>query len=320
MLAARHVQMGMVSTGHDQDLCRGLCDLLEQEVRLGAAVGGGSLHQARELLLANGERLFLKLGPAEGQPMLIAEREGLEALAAAVDPAMPLVIPTVRACALVAARAVLVSDWLPLARSTSRADGDQGWHALGVALARLHRRSAEDPAAMGGTGDFGWDQDNWIGAAPQRNRWCTDWATFFRESRLAPQLAWAARQGRPFTGSEALLAGVADWLDGHQPVASLVHGDLWAGNAGLLADGRGTIFDPAVHWADREVDLAMAALFGGVPPAFFQGYDATWPRPVGHRQRQELYNVYHLLNHANLFGGAYQSQAQATIRHLLERR
>ena len=180
-----------------------------------------------------------------------------------------------------------------------------------MALAQLHRRSGEVGRA------FGWDQDNWIGSAPQGNRWSTDWAGFFRDCRLAPQLDWAARRGHPLVGAEALLEQVPVWLAEHHPLPSLVHGDLWSGNGGVLRDGRGALFDPAVHHADREVDLAMAALFGGFPAAFFAGYEAAWPRPTGYRNRQRLYNLYHELNHANLFGGGYQAQAQATIKALL---
>ena len=98
-----------------------------------------------------------------------------------------------------------------------------------------------------------------------------------------------------------------------------MHGDLWSGNAALLADGRGALFDPAVYRGDREVDLAMARLFGGFPPGFFAGYEAAWPLPAGHRERVDLYNLYHLLNHANLFGGSYRSQAQACLEALLRR-
>jgi fructosamine-3-kinase len=110
---------------------------------------------------------------------------------------------------------------------------------------------------------------------------------------------------------------VPAWLAGHPAEPCLVHGDLWSGNASLLAGGGGALFDPAVYRGDREVDLAMAQLFGGFPPAFFAGYEAAWPLPEGHRQRVELYNLYHLLNHANLFGGSYWSQAERSIAALL---
>jgi fructosamine-3-kinase len=302
----------------DRLLLQSLGDLLQQEVKLGPLVGGGSIHRSQTLLLPGGERLFLKVCAADRHPLLKAEVEGLRALAAAIDPTAPLVIPTVRACAQLAGQAVLVLSWLPLAGSRPGPTTDLRWRAFGAALAHLHRRSAADPALVGRHDGFGWVSDNWIGTAPQSNHWDESWITFFAEQRLAPQLAWAARQGRPFSGAEALLSRVPRLLADHQPPCCLVHGDLWAGNGGLLADGRGTVFDPAVHWADREVDLAMAALFGGFPEAFFEGYDASWPRPSGHLQRSGVYNLYHLLNHANLFGGGYWRQAQSMIRLLLE--
>jgi hypothetical protein len=111
---------------------------------------------------------------------------------------------------------------------------------------------------------------------------------------------------------------VPEWLDQHAVDPCLVHGDLWSGNAGVLVDGRAALFDPAVYRADREVDLAMARLFGGIPRAFFDAYEATWPLPPGQEGRVELYNLYHLLNHANLFGGSYVQQAQASIERLLK--
>ncbi|MFM8976337.1 MAG: fructosamine kinase family protein [Vulcanococcus sp.] len=123
--------------------------------------------------------------------------------------------------------------------------------------------------------------------------------------------------GRRLSGAEALLERAAGWLGSHSAEACLVHGDLWSGNAALLSEGGGAIFDPAVYRGDREVDLAMARLFGGFPPAFFAGYEATWPLLAGHHQRLELYNLYHRLNHANLFGGSYWAQAKRSIAGLL---
>jgi fructosamine-3-kinase len=110
---------------------------------------------------------------------------------------------------------------------------------------------------------------------------------------------------------------VPDWLDGHQVKPALVHGDLWSGNAALLAGGGGALFDPAVYWGDREVDLAMAQLFGGFPKAFFAGYESSWPLGPRSQERVVLYNLYHLLNHANLFGGSYWTQSQRCIDGLL---
>ena len=129
--------------------------------------------------------------------------------------------------------------------------------------------------------------------------------------------ARAAQRGCPFARSEALLERAGELLADHGCSPVLVHGDLWSGNAALLADGTGAVFDPAAYWGDREVDLAMARLFGGFPEAFFAGYQGSWPLPADWPQRLELYNLYHLINHANLFGGGYQAQAQDVIDRLL---
>ena len=173
------------------------------------------------------------------------------------------------------------------------------------------------PTAIAPAAAFGWPQANFIGSGPQPNGWDPDWGRFFVQRRLAPQLELLARGGSPLERAESLLAWAADQLAEHRPEPALVHGDLWSGNAALTADGRGAIFDPAVYRGDREVDLAMAQLFGGFPAAFFDGYNAEWPLPADHRRRIALYNLYHLLNHANLFGGSYRLQCQASIDRLL---
>jgi fructosamine-3-kinase len=180
----------------------------------------------------------------------------------------------------------------------------------------LHRASAEAGASEG---RFGWSCDNVIGANPQINAWNPSWGQFFVDCRLAPQLRWAEQQGRHLRGVPQLLDRVPDWLEGHQVKPALVHGDLWSGNAALLAGGGGALFDPAVYWGDREVDVAMAQLFGGFPQAFFAGYESSWALEPGSHQRRPIYNLYHLLNHANLFGGAYWDQAQSCMDGLLTR-
>jgi fructosamine-3-kinase len=280
--------------------------------RLGTAVaalrpvGGGCIHRAWALELADGRRLFAKTNDARQLPLLDAEADGLTALAAAAagDPVVPRPLHWGERDG----QALLLLEWLPLlARGP-----DSGWWDLGAGLARLHRRSLEQA-----DGRFGWHRDNVIGAGPQPNGWQRSWGAFFAEQRLGAQLAWAARSGRRLEGAEALLAQVPQWLEGHGAQPCLVHGDLWSGNAALLEDGRGALFDPAVYRGDREVDLAMAQLFGGFPEAFFTGYGATWPLPAGQERRVELYNLYHLLNHANLFGSSYWSQSQQSVQRLL---
>jgi fructosamine-3-kinase len=299
-----------------------------------APVGGGCIHSAWCLQLAGGGRLFAKTNHLDALPLLQAEAEGLVALHAAADPAA-LVVPEPLTVAAVGDRAVLVLPWLELGggRSVgSMGSGTDGWRGLGAALADLHHRSlvpvvnsAADEgttadagtAAENPTSRFGWDRDNWIGSGPQPNGWGDHWGCFFAERRLVPQLERLALRGEPLRGAVELLERVPAWLENHGAEPCLVHGDLWSGNAGLLADRRGALFDPAVYRGDREVDLAMARLFGGFPEAFFAGYEERWPLPAGHRHRVDLYNLYHLLNHANLFGGGYRQQAQACIDALL---
>nr|WP_309382289.1 fructosamine kinase family protein [Cerasicoccus frondis] len=182
------------------------------------------------------------------------------------------------------------------------------WSTMGAQLATLHRKVNDR---------FGWPCSNFIGSTPQQNAWVNDWATFYREQRLRPQFELAKRRGSPIHGADALLSAIEQLLSGHTPEASLLHGDLWSGNAGHDANGAPIIYDPASYFGDRETDLAFSRLFGGFPPSFYAAYEHAWPLPDGHLRRAELYNLYHVVNHANLFGGGYQSQAEAIIRRLL---
>ncbi|MFM7087037.1 MAG: fructosamine kinase family protein [Cyanobium sp.] len=298
----------------DDPLASWLKQQLGVELQRRTALSGGSIHHAWRLELAGGELLFAKGGERQSLPLLEAEADGLAALAAAAE-GSGLHVPAPLALGGHDTLALLVLPWLPL--RSGGAAGD--WQALGRSLARLHRGSLKRACAAGDRGGshHGWIRDNVIGATPQANGWLEDWGRFFTERRLAPQLERLARRGIQLQGAEALLEQVPAWLACHRPAAVLVHGDLWCGNASLLAGGGGALFDPAVHRGDREVDLAMAHLFGGFPPEFFRGYEQDWPLPEGHHQRQSLYNLYHLLNHANLFGGGYRSQAQACLTSLL---
>jgi fructosamine-3-kinase len=298
-------------------------------------VAGGCIHRAWRLRLESRGRgqgqghayLFAKTNRPEALPLLAAEADGLAALAAAAE-GSGLVVPQPLALGLVGGEAVLVLPWLDLGLGPG-ADPARTWAAVGAGLARLHRRSLVAPLGPGDRlGSFGWCRDNAIGTAPQANGWMGNWSSFFAERRLAPQLETLARSGRSLEGAAALLERLDDLLAGHQPDACLIHGDLWSGNLDALAescqpgkDGSplavGAIFDPAPYRGDREVDLAMARLFGGVPQAFFDGYSDEWPLPPGHEQRVSLYNLYHLLNHDNLFpGGGYHRRAQATVTAL----
>jgi fructosamine-3-kinase len=222
------------------------------------------------------------------------------------------------------ALASLTLEWLDLRPLA-------GAGALGRALAALHVAPVPGEPSTGARASasadatprrwrYGWHRDNFIGPTPQLNAWHEHWPTFWRERRLAPQLALAARNGHggPLQrAGERLLASVDTLLAGHAPAPSLLHGDLWSGNAGLLPDGTPVVFDPAVYVGDRECDLAMTELFGGFDADFHAAYRDALPLDHGYRVRRELYNLYHLLNHLNLFGQAYRAQCERTIALLL---
>jgi fructosamine-3-kinase len=185
------------------------------------------------------------------------------------------------------------------------------WSEMGRNLAAMHDYRISNPAK------FGWQINNTIGSTPQLNTWETDWTIFFKNQRLDYQLQLARRKGGHFPQADRLLAMIPDLLANHQPQPSLVHGDLWGGNASFTNAGIPVIFDPATYWGDREVDVAMTELFGGFPAAFYQGYESVYPLAPGYARRKQLYNLYHILNHYNLFGGSYQSQANSAIELVL---
>jgi protein-ribulosamine 3-kinase len=247
--------------------------------------------------------LFVKLTPVGQLTMLQAEADGLEDLARA----NAVRVPHVLAIGSEAQTAFLALEWIDLAGSVSSASAQQ----LGVQLAQQHRASA---------GKFGWHRDNTIGSTPQINTQSESWAEFFRERRLRYQLELAARNGYAGRlqdrGAKLLEHSDAFFAD-HRPTVSLLHGDLWGGNAGVDSNGNPVIFDPAVYYGDREADLAMTRLFGGFPAAFYSAYESAWPLPKSARARVDLYNLYHVLNHVNLFGGGYEAQAESLIDRLL---
>src|SRR3569833_2111376 len=182
----------------------------------------------------------------------------------------------------------------------TRADGMQ---RLGAGLAAMHRCTGAR---------YGWHRDNTIGTTPQCNETSDDWVTFWRARRLRFQLQCAAARGcgaALWQKGERLLEMVDALLHGHVPAPSLLHGELWSGNYAILDSGVPVIFDPAVYYGDRETDLAMTELFGGYSREFYEAYHAHYPLADGYPLRKILYNLYHVLNHYNLFGGGYAGQA-----------
>ena len=262
-------------------------------------IGGNAATSVWSLALGSA-RFFVKVTGEANHAMLTAEADALLAIAQTGAIRVPRVIAGGEA----ARAAFLVLEWLDIV------DGGRDG-SLGRALASLHE--ATSPR-------FGWHRDNAIGATPQANDWSDDWAAFFRDRRLRPQLELAERNGYIGTlrrGGAELLERIPRLLDGHRPTASLLHGDLWAGNAGRLRDRIPVIYDPATYYGDREADLAMTELFGGFGPAFYAAYAEALPLPAGYGTRRTLYNLYHVLNHLNLFGAAYLARAESMVAELL---
>ena len=262
-------------------------------------VSGGDISAAWRLDSAAGS-VFLKTGLASSYEMFAAEAEGLSELAQANAVRVPAVI----ALGEHGGSAFVALEWLRF-ESIDRASE----RLLGEQLAALHRTTQPR---------YGWHRDNTIGLTAQNNAWSDSWVDFFREQRLGYQLELAAGNG--FTGAlqtegAQLLKRLPVFYEHYTPVASLLHGDLWGGNW-ASCDGQPVIFDPAVYYGDRETDLAMTRLFGGFGKAFYEAYESSWPLQPGHRQRRDLYQLYHVLNHLNLFGSGYLGRAMGLIEGL----
>ena len=263
-------------------------------------VGGGCINAAA--VLADGDqRWFVKLNDASRLGMFEAEHDGLAAMAATAS----IRVPRPLCCGTAARQAFIAMEYIPLGGS-----GGATTARAGEALAAMHRSTAEA---------HGWHRDNTIGSTPQPNRRDADWVRFWSEHRLGFQLGLAARNGyggRLQERGARLLEHIGALLD-HAPAPSLLHGDLWGGNFSGDDQGNPVIFDPACYYGDREADIAMTELFGGFGSRFYAAYNAAWPLEAGYETRKSLYNLYQILNHLNLFGGGYGSQAERMIDRLL---
>lgn len=286
-----------------QDLLQHLAIVMGQNLghhRL-TPVGGGDINRTYHLHTASFQA-FLKVNHAALADMFVAEAEGLQALASSGEVKVPQVLAT----GSYASEAYLLLEYLPL-RSISKTAAK----LLGQQMARLHAHTQPY---------FGWHRDNTIGSTPQLNGRFQDWVVFWGQQRLAKQLAWAAEKG--YTGSlqtqgEKLLAVLPAFFTNYQPKPSLLHGDCWGGNAAQDEQGRAVLFDPACYFGDREADIAMTELFGGFGADFYAAYQAEYPLDAGYKVRRDLYNLYHILNHLNMFGSAYRAQALQMMERLL---
>lgn len=263
-----------------------------------SAIGGGCIAQASRLEAVNGT-FFLKWGDGDVAKTFAPEAAGLQALRETNTLKVPHLIASSSAVP-----GFLLTEWITQGKRPPGLD-----EALGEGLAQLHQSTAQR---------YGFAIDNFIGRTPQHNTWHDTWPAFFHERRLAPQVALARRQGRWSSDWDTYLDGLYKKLPDLLPAtppASLLHGDLWGGNYMVSAVGEPVLFDPACYYGDRETDLAMTTLFGGFNTVFYDAYAATWPLDAGYQERRPIYNLYHQINHLNLFGASYASGIVAVLRH-----
>jgi len=265
-------------------------------------VPGGSINHSYRVSTLDGTRYFLKLNSAFALEMFEAERQGLAELKAAAA----VRVPEAFVCDEIGGVAFLLMEYLEMGPKPAVTGA-----RLGTQLAGQHRHSRPE---------FGWHRDNTIGSTPQINGWERDWLTFFGDKRLGYQLRLAGKNGfgdQLQSRGERLLQRLPGFFTDYLPDPSLLHGDLWGGNWGGTMDGEPVIFDPAVYYGDREADIAMTRLFGGFGPEFYKAYNEAWALDPGFERRCDLYNLYHVLNHLNLFGRSYLNQVSQILDRLL---
>lgn len=262
-------------------------------------IAGGCINEARRLESTTGEVYFAKANSAGFLRLFEAEAKALTEIAST----RTVRVPDPVCHGISGDRSFLVMEFL----ETSR-DGGSAQRKLGQDLARLHRM--EQP-------HFGWKIDNAIGATNQPNPASDDWIEFYREHRLIHQFELAQKKGQFFQGIELLLERLPNFFSEYKPIPSLLHGDLWGGNFACDTEGQPYVFDPASYYGDREADIAFTYMFGGFSTEFYKSYEEIFPLDPGFEIRKNLYNLYHELNHYNLFGGEYARSAQSSINHLL---
>ncbi len=293
---------------HYASLQEAVAAVFGREARITQAerVFGGDINQAYRLSLADGRHVFLKANRKENAPFFAAEAAGLAAIASTGEIGTPQVFCSGEDCGELGG-AFLLMEFLE--QKKPRTDF---WEMFGHQLAGMHQAGTEGLAPGGA---FGFFEDNFIGASRQVNTPHKSWVSFFRDCRLKPQFQQAARY---FSAREQQEAGrLLERLDGilEEPERpSLLHGDLWSGNFLAGADGRAWLIDPAAYVGHAEADLAMTELFGGFPQRFYDAYREVSPISAGYPKRRDVYNLYHLLNHLNLFGSVYLAEVKRTIQ------
>jgi len=285
-------------------IARALHTALGAPVIAATPLGGGSICRTSRVQLADGRTLLVKHHSSIAG-LFTAERRGLELLRDSQTLRVPRVF--IQQEAEGDTPAFLAMEWLGSGRRTPLAE-----EQLGIGLAQMHRTTATR---------YGLDHNNFIGANPQPNMPTVNWVTFFCDRRLEYQAELAARNGFLNPWRRRALETLCTRLDvllPETPPASLLHGDLWGGNWLVTDSGEPALIDPAVYYGHRETDIAFTELFGGFSDIFYAAYNQTWPLEPGYAQRRDVYNLYHLLNHLNLFGEGYGRQVDAVLRRYAE--
>jgi len=268
------------------------------KIRDKQAISGGDINQAFKV--SNGDKdYFVKINDKDHISHFEAEAYALEQ----IDKVHQISCPRVIAYDSSTEQSFLILNFIPFCSASST-----NWYILGQQLAHMHKKSSH--------GQYGWQTDNYIGDTLQPNTWSSNWRTFFAEQRIAWQLQLLSEKSVKLGDIDHIAEVCHDALLHHITNPCLVHGDLWQGNLGFTKS-EAVIFDPACYYGDREVDIAMTELFGYLPKEFYQGYQDVYPLKQGFEQRKVIYNFYHILNHANLFGGVYIEQAKAILSRIM---
>ena len=267
---------------------------------------GGCIHSSYRLICENGRSYFCKISSDPSVKMLKRESEGLVALseAASIQSAQPLVCGSISSLG----KEFLITEFIE--PGTPRLNF---FERFGQDLARMHRDLSGER--------FGFHHDNYLGCTPQPNQWTAVWCDFWRGQRLGCQVELLQRKTYATPELQGLcrelMEQLEDRIGGTGEPACLLHGDLWSGNFLVDEQGSAVLIDPAVYYGEREADLAMCRLFGGFGAGFYRSYEDEWPFQPEAARRIEIYQVYHLLNHLNLFGAGYLSDCIDLLRRIL---